>query len=144
VSHEALLEKLRQRVGETRGPLVRMIEAGALIRFAAATGQTHPRYFDKSLGPVAAPTYVSTFCADAIADLIDLDLGLPMFLHSDDVAELGAPIVAGDEIRATARYVDAFAREGKRGTMLFQTAEMILVNQSDAHVATVRVSAVSF
>jgi acyl dehydratase len=66
-----------------------------------------------------------------------------MFLHSDDIAELGAPILAGDEIRASARYVDAYLREGKRGPMLFQTAEMKLTNQADAHVATVRVSAVS-
>src|SRR3990167_5250920 len=128
---EAVLEKLRMRIGETRGPLVRTIEAGALIKFAAATG------------PVAAPTYISTFCAEAIAGLIDLDVGLPMFLHRDDIAELGAPILAGDEIRASARYVDAYLREGKRGPMLFQTAEMKLTNQADAHVATVRVSAVS-
>ncbi|MBA3939641.1 MAG: hypothetical protein C0520_00360 [Sphingopyxis sp.] len=140
---EAVLEKLRMRIGETRGPLVRTIEAGALIKFAAATGQTDPRYFDRTNGPVAAPTYISTFCAEAIAGLIDLDVGLPMFLHSDDIAELGAPILAGDEIRASARYVDAYLREGKRGPMLFQTAEMKLTNQADAHVATVRVSAVS-
>jgi len=127
---EAVLEKLRMRIGETRGPLVRTIEAGALIKFAAATGQTDPRYFDRTNGPVAAPTYISTFCAEAIAGLIDLDVGLPMFLH-------------GDEIRASARYVDAYLREGKRGPMLFQTAEMKLTNQADAHVATVRVSAVS-
>jgi hypothetical protein len=144
LTHEALLETLRLRIGETRGPFVRTIEAGALIRFAAATGQTHPRYFDRNHGPVAAPTYISTFCAEAVAELITLDPGLPMFLHSDDVAELGDPIIAGDEIRATARYVDAFVREGRRGTMLFQTAEMRLVNQRNAHVATVRVSAVSF
>lgn len=145
------LVRLRERIGMTGPAITKKIEAGSLIKFARATGQTDALYLDEAAaarGPygaiIAAPTYVSIFCHDTLADLITFDLPLSMFLHTDDAVELGPPIRAGDTIDAVARYADAYLREGRNGPLLFQIAEVTLTNQHSAHVATVRVGAVSF
>lgn len=151
-SLEALVERLRSRIGMTTTPVTRQVEAGALIKFARATGQTDPLYLSRDAaaeGPfgavVAAPTYISTFVAEAMGGtLIDLDLPLSMFLHTDDAVELGAPILAGDDIAAVARYADAYLRDGRDGPLLFQIAEIEMTNQHGQQVAQLRVGAVSF
>jgi len=148
---EPHLERLRTRIGLV-GPVIRRkIEAGALIKFAHATGQTDPIFIDEEAaraGPygalIAAPTYVSTFANDALVGLIVSDLPLNMFLHTDDAAENGEPIFAGDEITAIARVADVYVREGRNGPLLFQIAEMKLTNQRDEHVSTLRIGSVSF
>ncbi|MDO7842289.1 FAS1-like dehydratase domain-containing protein [Sphingomonas immobilis] len=145
------VDRLRTRIG-TIGPGVsRRIEVGALVKFAHATGQTDPLYIDEAAaakGPfgaiIAAPTYVSTFCAETMAGLLTFDLPLSMFLHTDDAVDLGVPIRAGDVISGEARYAEAYLREGRAGPLLFQIAEMTLSNQDGARVATVRVGSVSF
>lgn len=149
---DALVQRLRGRIGMTAAPVTRPIEAGALIKFSRATGQTDPLYLDRdaaAAGPfgaiLAPPTYLSTFVADAMGgQLMDLDLPLAMFLHTDDAVELGAPILAGNEITAVARYADAYLREGRNGPLLFQFAEVDMTNQDGAFVAQLRVGAVSF
>lgn len=141
---KTIVERLRSKIGTRGKSKQHKVEPGALIKFARATGQTHPHYLDEQHGPIASPTWLSRYCADACEGLIELDIGLPMFLHSDDVARLGAPIRGGDVITASSHLADVFIKKGKRGAMLFQTVEMELTNQHKAHVATVRVSAVSF
>lgn len=141
---EALLEQLRCRIGTRAEPTSRLVEAGALAKFSRATGQTDPLFLDTALGPVAPPTYLSIFCAEGLAGLFMLDLPLAMFLHTDDVAELGAPIRGGDIISTAGELVDVFLKEGRRGPMLFQTARLVLTNQEDELVATLDVSTASF
>lgn len=145
-------ERLKGRIGTTGATVVRRVEEGALVKFALATGQTDPLYVDPEAarrGPygavLASPTYLSTFTNGTMGDgFFDFDLPVKMFLHTDDAVELGAPIVAGDEISATARYADVYLRQGRSGAMLFQVAELTMTNQRDEHVATLRVGSVSF
>lgn len=141
---EALLDDLRRRIGTRAEPASRLVEPGALAKFARATGQTDPLFLDTALGPVAPPTYLSTFCAEGLAGLFILDLPLAMFLHTDDVAALGVPIRGGDMIHSEGELVDVFVKQGRRGPMLFQTARLTLSNQDGAHVATLDVSTASF
>lgn len=151
-SLQPVVERLRRRIGTPGRSVRRTIEEGALVKFALATGQTDPLYVDPDAaraGPygavLAAPTYLSTFCNDTLGDgLFDFDLPLGMFLHTDDAVEIGGPIVAGDVIRAEARYADAYARQGRNGPLLFQVAELTLTNQRDERVAVIRVGSVSF
>lgn len=144
INLDFIVTRLRAKIGQ-RGKTVRhKVEPGALIKFARATGQIHPHFLDEQHGPIAAPTWLSRYCADACAGLIELDIGLPMFLHSDDAARLGSPIRGGDTITTSSHLADVFVKQGKQGAMLFQTVEMELTNQHGTHVATVRVSAVSF
>jgi acyl dehydratase len=149
---DALLERLRGRIGITSAQVVRKIEAGALIKFARATGQTDPLYIDEEAaraGPygalVAPPTYLSTFGNDTLGHgLMEKDLPFDMFLHTDDQVESRRPILAGDQIRAVARYADAYVRVGRNGPLLFQIAEIILTNQKREDVATIRVGSAAF
>lgn len=146
-----VVERLKTRIGIERGPVTRTVEAGALIKFARAVGETNPLYLDEAYARttrfgalIAAPTYVSCFTADVLTDgLFDFDLPLKRFLHSDDAVENHSVIRAGDVISATARYADAYVREGRNGPLLFQVAEMRLAREAEL-VATVRVASVSF
>jgi hypothetical protein len=141
---DALLSKLRARIGTKAASVSRRVEPGALAKFSRATGQTDSRFLDHAYGPVAPLTYISTFCADGLAGLFMLDLPLATFLHTDDVAELGEPILGGDTITTAGELLDAFRKDGRRGPMLFQRARLLLTNQRDAHVATLDVSTASF
>lgn len=145
------LQRLRGRIG-TLGPIhTRRIEAGALIRFAQVTGETDPLLVDEeaaAVGPwgavIAAPTYISTFPFDALQGLMVNDLPFDMMLHTDDAVEMGVPIRAGDEITSSARFADAYLREGRNGPMLFQVAEMTLTNQRGETAGVLRVGIVNF
>lgn len=147
-----LLEMLRGRIGMESEPIVRKVEAGALKKFARSTGQSDPIYTDEEAaraGPlgvlVASPTYLSTFTNETLGrGLIYKDLPFAMFLHTDDHVESLRPILAGDEIRAVARYADAYLREGRSGPMLFQIAEILLTNQRGEDVAVIRVGSAAF
>jgi acyl dehydratase len=147
----AHVERLRRRIGAERGPVVRNVEAGALIKFARAIGETNRLYLDEAYarttrfgGLIAPPTYVSCFTADVLTgDLFDFDLPLTRFLHSDDRVENFSPIRAGDTISARARYADVYLRDGRNGPLLFQVAEMTLT-RGNAAVARVQVASVSF
>lgn len=144
VDLEALLVRLRSRVGIKAKPSSRLVEPGALIKFSRATGQTDPLFLEAEHGPLAPATYLSTFCAEGLAGMFDLDLPLAMFLHTDDVVELGESIRGGDTITTEGELIDVFPKQGRRGPMLFQTARLVLRNQHALHVATLRVSTASF
>lgn len=139
-----LLDELRKRIGTRAEATSRLVEPGALVKFARATGQSDPLFLDPEMGPVAPPTYLSTFCAEGLQGLFKLDLPLAMFLHTDDVAELGVPIRGGDTIFTEGELVDVFLKEGRRGPMLFQMARMHLTNQNGERVAALDVSTASF
>lgn len=145
---EDLVTRLRTRIGVKGKTVTRLVEAGALAKFARATGQSDPCYLDLEQPDgrmKAPPTYLSVFCNDTMGDgLIDHDLPFDMFLHTDDAVEVHAPIRAGDRITAVAAYADAYLKQGRNGPMLFQFAEMTLFNARDEKVATVRVGSVSF
>lgn len=147
----ACMVRLQARIGLEGPRFQRRIEAGALIKYARATGQTDPAYIDENAaarGPhgmiIAPPTYVGTFCNDALAGVIASDVPFDIFLHSDDVVKSFEPIRAGDTIDAVAVFAEAFIREGRNGPLLFQFADMALTNQHGRTVATVRVGSVSF
>jgi acyl dehydratase len=148
----AIVERLRGRIGIERGPVVRKIEKGALIKFAKAIGETNPLYFDEDYARgtrfgaiIAPPTYVSCFTADVLTGgLFDLDLPLKRSLHTDDIAETHQPIRVGDDIAAMARYADVYTKTGRNGPLRFQAADMTLTNQRSERVAIVRVVAVNF
>jgi hypothetical protein len=143
-----LVQRLRSRVGLVSAPVTRRIEAGAIAKFARATGQTDPRLLDpEGLDGImeAPPTYLSVFCNDVLPGLI-VHEGLPftMYLHTEDHVELLRQLRAGDRITAVAHYADVFVKEGRNGPILFQTAEMTLSDAAGKVVARVRVSTASF
>jgi len=151
VDVEALADNLRDRIGYEGEPFTHKIEAGALIKFATATGETARVYLDDAYarttrfgGLIAPPTWVSVYPPKVMKGVMVRDLPLKRFLHTDDVAENYSIIRADDEITAIARYADVFVRKGRFGSMLFQSSDVLLTNQHAVLVAKVRVVAVNF
>lgn len=137
---------------ERRGPLVRRrIEAGALIRYARATGQTNPFYTDEKAakeGPfgalIAPPTYIGTFGNEAFEGVFPETPEYGMFLHSSDSVVQHEPIRADDLIEAQAVLASRTLKDSRQGSMLLQTGIMTLTNQHGRCVATVEVGMASF
>jgi acyl dehydratase len=146
-----LVEGLRKRIGLESRPHVKTIEKGALLKFCTAIGETNPLYTDEEYarttrygGLIAPPTYVSVFPPEVISAVIERDLPLKRFLHTDDIVQNFRPIYAGDVITAVARFADVYVKTGRLGPMLFQAADIILTNQNDERVAIVRVVTTNF
>lgn len=125
-----LIEKLRPRLGVKTEPVRVEVERGAITRFG---------------GIIAPPCFLSWFLKGIVPDKVfDFDLGLPTILHSDDVVELGAPIRPGDVITAVGALTNVFEREGRKGPMLFESADVDLTNQGGAFVGMIRTVSVLF
>jgi len=136
-----------RRPPERHGPVIRRrVEAGALIKFAHATGQTDPRFLGTGTSGevIAPPTYVGTFCNDALPGVFVPRPGHDMFLHTADCVRQHEPIRAGDTIEARAVLRSVEERVGRYGPTTVQWADMTLVNQHGRTVATVAVEMRSF
>ena len=130
-----------------RRTLTRHIEAGALLKFARATGETDPMFTDAGAEPaahlVAPPTYVATFC-EVLAGVFTQPPEHDMFLHSADAVVNYEPIRAGDTITATAELSDIARKIGSRGPTTVQRGMVTLINQHGRTVSTVEVEMRSF
>jgi acyl dehydratase len=146
-----LIELLRRRIGRETEPTVREVEKGAIRKFALAIGDPDPLYVDEGYarhtrfgGIVAPPTFVSAFTEGHFPEIVEQDLPFKQMLHSDDAVTIYRLMRPGDVITAFARYVGANSKEGTRGPMVFQAADLILNDSLFVRVAEVRITTVSF
>jgi acyl dehydratase len=108
-------------VGLTIGPVASSIDARWLMAYAAAVGETDPRYYDTSAptGPVAHPVFPVCYewpVAEALrSKTLDAALG-PLGVHAVHRLIIHRPPRAGDSLRTTAQ-VTAVERR-KRGTLV--------------------------
>ena len=108
-------------VGLPIGPVACSVDARWLMAYAAAVGETDPRYYDTSApaGPVAHPVFPVCYewpVAVALrAKTLDAALG-PLGVHAVHRLIIHRPPRAGDSLRTTAQ-VTAVQRR-KRGTLL--------------------------
>lgn len=134
------------------GPVVRQhVEFGALLKFARATGQTDPLFIASDADVpgagsaiVAPPTFVGTFCNEALAGVFDPRPEHDMFLHSADRVRLFTPIRPGDTIEVRAELRSVEERVGRYGPTTVQLAAIELANQNGQCVATIQVEMRSF
>jgi len=147
----ALVQHLKRRTGMKTPATTNEVEKGAIRKFAQATGDPNPLYYDEVYarstrfgGIVAPPTFVCAFTAGHFPEIVDATLPLATMLHSEDVCECIRPIRPGDVITAQATYADAFWRQGRRGPLVFQLADLVLRDASGQTVAEVRITTVSF
>lgn len=108
-------------VGLSIGPVACSLDARWLMAYAAAVGETDPRYYDTSVpaGPVAHPVFPVCYewpVAVALrAKTLDAALG-PLGVHAVHRLIIHRPPRAGDSLRTTAQ-VTAVQRR-KRGTLV--------------------------
>jgi acyl dehydratase len=131
------------------------VTATDIARFARATGETNPIYFDpaaaKAAGhpDVVAPTlfpYVIRMHASTLvpADQLEPDgspsadvppLPTRRAMAGETRVELGAPVVAGDVVSVEKRLADMYEKEGRSGPLVFLEMEFTFTNQRGEMVA---------
>jgi acyl dehydratase len=148
---DALVEQLNRRIGLETSPSVTEIDPSMIRRFAAAIGSTSQLYFNEDFarttqygGMIAPPAFVSTFVVGHIPEIFAGVPALGRTLHTDDTARIWRPIRTGDRITSFARYVGAARKDGRRGPMLFQSADLILNDALHQPVAEVLIVSVNF
>ena len=132
------------------------IEAGHIMRFAAAIGDENPIYFDEVAAQaagyrtlVAPPTYVTHAVVQprTASDLRTDGLyreGTRIRLQVDRVMFGGEewdflePVCVGDEITAIVRLAAVDQKEGRKGPFVRQVRETTFVNQFGDEVARSR------
>lgn len=133
------------RVPDRTGPTIRrVVEAGALVKFARATGQTDPVYLGEAADHVAPPTYVGTFCNETLAGVYLPRPEHDMVLHTADKVTQFAPIRPGDILTAQARLDRVEERVGRFGPTTVQRATIAVAGADGRPVATIEVEMRSF
>jgi N-terminal half of MaoC dehydratase len=99
------------RPGDILGEWTFRSEAGKIREFARAVHDVHDD------GAVASPTFPVVASAEFVERLVTevLKLDRSRTLHGEQTYEYVRPIVAGDELRCTARLVGDETKQGKRG-----------------------------
>ena len=127
-----------------------------IARFARATGETDPVYYDPAAAAkagyedVVAPTmfpyairmHASTLHADLEPDgspTADVPpLPTKRAMAGETSISFGAPIVAGDSIAVSRRVADMYEKEGRSGPLVFVVMEFSFTNQRGEQVAEER------
>ncbi|HZQ50069.1 MAG TPA: MaoC family dehydratase N-terminal domain-containing protein [Candidatus Dormibacteraeota bacterium] len=132
----SVLERLRERIGVAGEPVVSIVEAGHLRRFAEAIGDPNPRWLTE-----APPTFLVAL-APASYHAPEAEQYGRGWLNGGNRFELVEPVRAGDEITATTRIADVYEKSGSSGNLLFIVFETEYVNQHGATVGRVRGTAI--
>lgn len=148
---DALVTRLKGRIGFTTEPTVHRVEAGQISRFARVIGEMGRVFHDEAYAKttrfgalIAPPTFASCFLPDHFPDpAFDMDIPVSTTLHSHDVVENHRAIRAGDVLTARAVYSEVYRRDGKK-PMLLQMADLLVDDEEGARVAVVRVASVCF
>ncbi|WP_284744133.1 MaoC family dehydratase N-terminal domain-containing protein [Amycolatopsis sp. RTGN1] len=112
----------RVHIGRETGTRTLLVSRSRLRLFAKATGQTDPVYTDFDAARAAGhpdlpvpPTFffaVSLETADPFTWLTDLGVDLRTVLHGEQEFVYHRVAHAGDELTATARITDVYAKRG--------------------------------
>ena len=125
-----------------------------IARFARATGETNPVYYDPAAAAeaghadVVAPTtftYVIRMHASTLDGHLESDgspsgdvppLPTKRAMAGETSMSFGVPIVAGDVVTVSKRIADMYEKEGRSGPLVFVVMEFTFTNQHGEHVAT--------
>ena len=107
----------RSLIGSASEPQTFEVERGAIVKFAAAIGDSQPDYLS---GEAAPPTFPTTFWIDLPAfEGIDP----ARFLHGEEEYVYERPIRAGDRLTCISRVVDLTEKETRLGAVTFGVVE---------------------
>jgi acyl dehydratase len=118
-------------VGAAVGPITHEIDARWLMAYAAALGETDPRYFDTlgNDGPIAHPVFPVCYEWPAAVALRDKTIAVdlqPQSVHATHHLTIHRPPRAGDTLHTTARVLELAPR--RSGTLVVSRFETV-----DAH-----------
>jgi acyl dehydratase len=111
--------------------------------FTRSIGESDPLFVDETAareagyrGLVAPPTFCTVLVAQLALPDINLKFGR-MQSHAGERVQPRAPIVVGDQLTASSRLKDVYAKTGRSGTMVFVAWETTFRNQNGEVVADI-------
>ena len=114
--------------------------------FTRSIGESDPVFVDERAareagyrGLVAPPTFCTVLVERMALPDINLNFG-SMQVHAGERVQPRAPIVAGDQLTASSRLKDVYAKTGRTGTMVFISWETTFRNQNSEIVADIEES----
>ena len=109
--------------------------------FTQSTGESDPVFIDETAaqeagyrGLVAPPTFCTVLVERMALPDIHLKFGRTQ-IHAGERVQPRTPIVAGDQLTASSRLKDVYAKTGRSGTMVFICWETTFRNQNGEAVA---------
>jgi len=124
-------------LGASVGPHKQIIDARWLMAYAAALGETDPRYFDTTtpMGPLAHPLFAVCYEWPLAVELRETVIGgaiAPFSVHATHDLVIHRPARAGDELSSTATIVEV--RPIKAGSLV--VVKLDTVDERGAPVTT--------
>jgi hypothetical protein len=138
VEVNAAVDELKQRwVGHTFDTVHFEVDAESLVEFAAACGETLPRYTDPADPDFqAVPSYTARYHGGRA-----LPEGFPMRMEQSfdggKCVEWHGAIRPGDRLTARSKIHDVYEKSGRSGGMRFVVHRMEFSNQRDELVSVV-------
>lgn len=146
-----IMDKLKQLLGTTTGPVINEVERGAIRRYAEAVDDPNPLYSDweyarkSKYGEIIAPPGFFGWAKKVSDESVEMmskvfgtliEAGLLRILDGGVDYDFFLPVRAGDTLTWYARFADAKERTGKDGgKMVFLTMELTFLNQNGDMVA---------
>jgi acyl dehydratase len=146
-------DEVKEYIGKADPPHVRVVEKGAILRYADAVGNDNPLYGDEEYastsryGDIIAPpgffgwptkpAASSTGLPQLVADLQSAlsSAGYPRILDGGISYDFYLPVRTGDILIVSPKVKDVTVKEGKSGTMMICNLETTYLNQNGDIVA---------
>lgn len=156
-----ITDDMKAVIGVDSDPWTYELTSTSVRAFARGVGYTDPVYFDRAAAQAAGyadlpapPCYLGTpvFIPGQSSEVFsgpkggpELKHGLPGLLDGGTTTTYERPLVAGEVLTATSRYVELETKESKGlGVMLITTQETTWKDQSGAVVARQRAQAIFY
>jgi len=131
------LEMVAPYIGTSSELIPNKVEAGAIRRFAIASMETDPIYYDEEYAKtteygtiIAPPNFARTFYIPPVRPVEGDMLPIRGRLHATQKYEYLKPIKAGDTVYFRSTLVSAREKQGSSGWLLFLTFEHAVLDEN--------------
>jgi hypothetical protein len=126
--------RVRARIGWSAAPVVHVIDAERVRRWAEAIGDPDPRWRDE-----VPPTLVASLRPDVWdRDLPEASAYGRQWLNGGDRFSYGRPVRVGERVRVVTRLVGAVEKRGRTGDLLLLDTETTFEDDDGAVVCRIR------
>lgn len=130
------LEQVLPYIGTTSETVPQKAEAGAIRRFAIASLETDPVYYDEEYAAetsygkiIAPPTFVRTFYYPPVLPVEGKILPIRGRVHGSQRFVFFKPVKAGDTVYCRTTMISAWEKQGRSGYLLFVTFEQAAMDE---------------
>lgn len=131
------LELISPYIGTSSEILPQKAETGAIRRYAIASLETNPLYYDEEYaaatpygGIIAPPTFMRTFYYPPVLPVEGKILPIRGRVHGSQRFEFFKPIHAGDTVYCRTTLISAREKQGHSGYLLFVTFEQAALDEA--------------